>query len=110
MSTYSKKCKLSNNWVQFEIIDSVADMKLFEVDYPNFKLFCKLLNEAINELSSDYDVKYIRQMVLYEEYKEFLKSKTTWNIIEKEDATGTVIIECKIEEFIDNFAQGNDIK
>ncbi len=49
-------------------------------------------------------------MVLYEEYKEFLKSKTTWNIIEKEDATGTVIIECKIEEFIDNFAQGNDIK
>ena len=103
------KCKLSENWIQFEITDDIADMKLFEIDFSNFKLFCKLISESIDELTHR-GIKYIRQMVLYDEYNQFLKAKTTWKIIHHDTIMGTVLIECDINEFINNFAEANGIK
>ena len=109
-TNYYNKCKLSNNWIQFKINESIADMTLFEIDYTNFKLFCKLLRETVDELTDKYKVKYIRQMVNISEYNEFLKSKTTWKIIESTESIDLVLIECDIRDFVDNFAGGCGIK
>lgn len=105
---YTKKCNLSDNWIQFEITDKVADMRLFEVDFANFKLFCKLLSECIDELTSR-GVTIIRQMVTYDDYVNIIKSNKNWTMVSDDLMMGTVLIECKIETFISNFAEAHNV-
>ena len=108
MSHYTKKCSLSDNWIQFEITDKVADMRLFEVDHTNFKLFCKLLSECIDELTSR-GVTAVRQMVTYDDYVNVLQPNKNWTMISNDLTMGTVIIECKIETFLTNFAEAHNV-
>ena len=108
MSHYTKKCSLSDNWIQFEITDKVADMRLFEVDYANFKLFCKLLSECIDELTSS-GVTTVRQMVTYADYVSIIKPNKNWTMISDDPTMETVIIECKIETFLANFAEAHNV-
>jgi len=108
MSHYAKKCKLSDNWIQFEITDKVADMKLFEVDYANFKLFCKLLSECIDELTSR-GITSIRQMVTYNDYHNVIYPNKNWTIVFNDPTLETVLIECKIETFLANFAEAHNV-
>ena len=61
-------------------------------------------------LCAKYNIKYIRQTVLSIDYNEFLKSKTSWKIIERYDGIDSFLIECDIKDFIDNFAEGCGIK
>jgi hypothetical protein len=108
MNQYTKKCSLSDNWIQFEITDKVADMKLFEVDFTNFRLFCKLLSECIDELTSR-GVATVRQMVTYDDYIAIIKPNKNWTRVSDDPMMGTVIIECQIETFLTNFAEAHNV-
>ena len=110
-------CNISNNWILFEVSDNVADMKLIQVDHQNFRLFCKLIREAIDDLI-DKKIKMINQLVTRDDYEQILKNKTSWKIVEKTTDSNyesvldpnALLIECKIEDFIDNFAKAHGIK
>ena len=110
MEKLYKKCKLSDNWILVDITQDVADMKLFNIDESNFKLFCKLIVELVDELKLK-NIKYMRQMVMLEEYNEFLKNKTTWKIVDKNEVSTSniVLIECELDKFINNFAQAHGV-
>lgn len=108
MNYYTRKCNLSNNWIQFEIIGNIADMKLFEIDYSNFKLFCKLLAECIDALRSK-NIKLIRQMVTIDDYNNIMKSNKNWKLIEQDNLMQTVLVECTIDTFLENFAESLNV-
>lgn len=102
------KCKLTDNWILYKANDNIADMVQFSIDYKNMKAFFSLINESVHKLKSKGLTK-IQHIVTISDYNDFLKNKTTWNIINEDKLSQTYMLECDIDSFKQNFAIGHGL-
>ncbi len=102
------RCKLTNSWIQYEIEDSVADMKTFNFEFQNIKPFFSLVRDSIDTLKNQ-GISKIRQMVTYDDYNNFLKDKTKWNLVFDDKMHDCYLLECPIDDFIFNFSKGHGL-
>lgn len=103
------RCKLTDSWINYQITNNTADMKMFDFKFENIKPFFVLVRDSIEELK-EKNIKFIRHMVLKDEYDKILKNKTTWKIINYDPIYNAYLLECKIENFLKNFGVGHEIK
>ena len=108
MKTFT--CKITNSWVRYELDGDMADMRTFYFEHKHIKPFFALISESIEELKTEHKIKKIRQMVTIDDYENLLKGKTKWDVIQQDPILQACLLECDIDNFIDNFAKGHGIK
>lgn len=106
------KCNITDYFIEMIIIEEknvnnesekIGHINLIKSDYKNLKALLNLLRTTIDKLSN-LNIKKIRQEVYLNDWKEYLKDKTSFYI--KDLKQEIIIIECKTEEFLENFGIG----
>ena len=100
-------CHITNYKIEYIINDSdkVAIINTIICDYKNLKAFFSLLRTSIDKLMKK-EIISIRQVVSFDEWNDYLKNNTTWQIINTDNVAEIYDIECKIEDFLQNFGVG----
>ena len=100
------QCSVSDNWIRFMIVGEnkdIADMRYFNLDMPNIKLWVKLLAEATNDLKNS-GIKKIIQATTEIDFQQ-IKQKTTWEKIDEQSEYGIILMQCDIDSFLTNYAE-----
>lgn len=109
---FADKC--TDNFIEFEKSDNIAWINHHHVDIANFKLFVLLLKSSFESMKLNGCTEY-RQLVLQNEWDDFLKENEEWSVIEKyektENVPETLLISCNIdiatELVVDGFLRNN---
>jgi hypothetical protein len=88
--------------ISYQLDNNVATIWEFEPEPSQIKLFFKLIRESVDNLQEEKKITHIRQIV--GDNEDYYKDKPTWKIIYKYP-NGNLLVECKITDFINNFAQ-----
>ncbi len=99
------KCPITNYYIEYLVDEknNFALMANIVSDYQHMKPLLMLLRTSIDQLKEKNILK-IRQIVLLEEWNEYLEGRTTWSILEKQQfQIATVEIECEIDDFLKNY-------
>ena len=105
MQTVTYTCKLSPNLISFQLVGDVATIWEFEPDNNQIKLFFKLIKESIDNLI-EKKIKYVRQIV--GDDPDYYKNKKKWKILHTYP-NSNLLIECLVDDFIDNFAEAIEL-
>jgi hypothetical protein len=102
--SYVYECKITNyliKYIKYQDGYLVESIYVHD-DYKNIKALMSLIRNSIDDLTNK-NVRYIYQYIYENEWMQFLKNKTTWEIIEKSEIC---LIKCDISDFIKNYAIG----
>ncbi len=116
METTKYECNLTNYIVEFSLYkdqlqNNYAILEKVETDYRYIKAFMALLRRSIVDLQKK-GYSYIRQYIFESEYTELLKDKTSFIVkfnhphdksTPVKHHLDVVEIECKIEDFLENY-------
>jgi len=103
ISGFIIKCTLSENIALIEFTNFMEIMSSY-----NFKCFFLLLRNTVDKLK-DNGIKKINFYLTNNDYIE-LKDKTSWKIIEGPNSFNIYIVQCDIEDILENIGVGLDIK
>ena len=112
MSSVNKifNCPLSNSTLEY-IVDSEnqqATMDIIDLNFSKPKLAMLLLKTSIEELKL-MGITFILQRVSEQDFKQYLKDKTTWEIINffyNEAQECTFLLKCSIDDVLSNIYIG----
>lgn len=100
------KCPITKYYVEYILIDNqCALINTIICDYVNYKAFFALLRHSIDKLK-DENIKCIQQFVHDEEWELFLLNKTSWKIININKDDDIYLLECAIDDFLENYSIG----
>lgn len=109
MTVIKYECPITKYYIEYSIYDSTACFDFIDCDYVNFKAFLNLLRMSIDDLIKK-NINKIQQCVEIIEYNELLKGRTSWKIVRKIEQTNSVVLECDISEFMNNYGIGLGVK
>lgn len=100
-------CTITKYKIEYIIDDNdkTAILNTIICDYQNLKAFFALLRTSIDKLM-EKKIMMIRQVVSFDEWNDYLENKTTWKIISVDNVSEIYDIECKIEDFLQNYGIG----
>ena len=98
-------CKVTNYKIEYLIQDDKCLMNTIVTDYKHMKPLLSLIRNSIDNLKK-MDIKIVVQYVSVEEWDKYLKDKTTWKIVNKDDLNQVVMVECSINDFLENYGKG----
>jgi len=104
---YVFTCNITKYKIEYIIDDNNKNAILNTIicDYQNLKAFLALLRTSIDKLI-EKKIMSIGQTVSFNEWNDYLKNKTTWEIINTDNIAEIYDIECKIEDFLQNYGIG----
>ncbi|AYV77299.1 MAG: hypothetical protein Barrevirus31_2 [Barrevirus sp.] len=85
--------------------EKVALFNTVVTDYKNMKAFLSLIRSSIDQLK-EKNIQYICQTVTIKEFNEFLKDKTSWQVITSSEKEEICMIKCPIDDFLENYGVG----
>src|SRR5438132_11757665 len=104
---YIYKCNVTGYYIEF-IVDNDEKNALLNTiitDYCHLKPLMALIRTSVDKLKN-MNIKKIKQTVNYNDWNNFLKNKTTWNIIKDDKLYEIKEIECDVEDFLTNYGIG----
>lgn len=108
MSEYKNfECPITKYSLEYviDIQNHSALIKNINTDFVHLKAFVSLLRNSIDTLKKN-DVKKIRQFVNDNDWKYLSQKNTSWNRILIMKQQDLYLIECPIEDFLENFGIG----
>lgn len=99
------KCPITNYYIEYIVDDEnkCALINSIVTDYQHLKPLCALLRLSIDVLKNKH-ISHIKQNVSKEEYENFLKNKTSWNV--SKEYNDSLELECDVNDFLENYGVG----
>lgn len=104
-------CPISKNRIEFRLEEETKSVYCEHnfIDEPMFKAYFVLLRGAIDTVLQKGYINFV-QMVLIDEYKEYLEEDDRWEIIDKNIMLNTLLIQCKLTDAIECICRGLGFK
>lgn len=102
---YIFDCKVTNYFIEYIVDGEKGILNTIVSDYQHIKPLVSLIRSSIEQLKKIH-VTIIAQYVSFEEWNQYLKDKTTWQIVIHDNKTNIYMIECPINDFLENYGIG----
>ena len=99
------RCQITGYRIEYIINDDehTALCGIIICDYLNMKAFLALLRSSIDQLKEIEQVVYITQILNQDEWNNYLKGKTSWEIISSDNKLKIYTLKCSIDDYLENY-------